>query len=305
VATATSATVGTAITVTVTARDASGATIPGYLGTVRFTGTDFRATLPADYTFVAGDAGTRTFTGVVTFQDQRQPDRDRNRHGQDGRDRLRHRGRQPRRGVQAGLLQQPTSTTARATIAQAVTVRIEDQFGNVTASTAPVGLAVTGGAATLNGTTTRAAIAGAATFTDLSVTTAGTYSLTPSSAGLSAATSTSFTITAAVGSRLCVVLTLPTCTGATVNVERGSTTTTQVRLFDRYGNPATATSAITVGLSGAGQIGLPTPATVTIGFGSTTSGAFSVTMQTGTNKVGTVTASATGLTSASVTVRSS
>jgi hypothetical protein len=36
-----------------------------YVGTVHFTSSDKQATLPADYTFVSGDAGTHTFTGVV------------------------------------------------------------------------------------------------------------------------------------------------------------------------------------------------------------------------------------------------
>jgi sugar lactone lactonase YvrE len=45
----------------VTAQDASGHTATGYTGTVHFTSTDAIALLPQDYTFVAGDAGSRTF----------------------------------------------------------------------------------------------------------------------------------------------------------------------------------------------------------------------------------------------------
>jgi hypothetical protein len=52
---------GIAQTVTVTAQDAQANTATGYLGTVHFTSTDPAAVLPADYTFVAGDAGTHTF----------------------------------------------------------------------------------------------------------------------------------------------------------------------------------------------------------------------------------------------------
>ena len=35
----------------------------GYTGTVHFTSSDTAAVLPANYTFVAGDNGVRTFTG--------------------------------------------------------------------------------------------------------------------------------------------------------------------------------------------------------------------------------------------------
>ena len=58
---------GAPLPVTVTAEDASGNVVPGYTGTVRFTSSDPGASLPADYTFTAADAGTHTFTGGVMF----------------------------------------------------------------------------------------------------------------------------------------------------------------------------------------------------------------------------------------------
>ena len=54
--------VGSAHNLTVTARDASGNTATSYRGKVHFTSTDAAATLPADYTFTAGDAGKHTFS---------------------------------------------------------------------------------------------------------------------------------------------------------------------------------------------------------------------------------------------------
>jgi len=60
-------TVGTPTNVVVTALDQFGNVATGYLGTVHFTSTDGSATLPTDYTFVAGDNGTHTFTNGVTF----------------------------------------------------------------------------------------------------------------------------------------------------------------------------------------------------------------------------------------------
>ena len=52
-------------TITVTAEDAFGNTTPGYLGTVHFTSTDGQASLPSDYTFKAGNHGTRTFHATL------------------------------------------------------------------------------------------------------------------------------------------------------------------------------------------------------------------------------------------------
>ena len=56
---------GSKIAFTVTALDASGSTVTGYTGTVTFAGSDRAASLPADYTFTASDAGTRSFTATL------------------------------------------------------------------------------------------------------------------------------------------------------------------------------------------------------------------------------------------------
>ena len=60
------AVVGAGQSVIVTARDPYGNLATGYTGTVSFTSSDAAAVLPANYTFVAGDAGIHTFS--VTFQ---------------------------------------------------------------------------------------------------------------------------------------------------------------------------------------------------------------------------------------------
>jgi len=60
------ASIGAAVSVTVTALDAYGNIATGYVGTVKFTSSDSKAILPSNYTFVAGDAGVHTFT--VTFK---------------------------------------------------------------------------------------------------------------------------------------------------------------------------------------------------------------------------------------------
>ena len=58
-------TAGVAFNVTVTALDASNATVTGYTGTVHFTSSS-AGTLPADYTFVSGDNGTHVFSVTLT-----------------------------------------------------------------------------------------------------------------------------------------------------------------------------------------------------------------------------------------------
>jgi N-acetylneuraminic acid mutarotase len=63
-----STTAGSPSSVTVTALDASGHIATGYLGTVHFTSADpYGATLPADYTFTADDAGVHTFAGTTLY----------------------------------------------------------------------------------------------------------------------------------------------------------------------------------------------------------------------------------------------
>ena len=57
-----SATAGTSFTITVTAQDASNATVTGFTGTVAFSSSDPLAGLPANYTFTAADHGVHTFT---------------------------------------------------------------------------------------------------------------------------------------------------------------------------------------------------------------------------------------------------
>jgi len=58
-------TVGVPFTITVTALDASNAVVTGYSGTVHFTSTG-ADTLPANYTFTGGNAGTQTFSVTMS-----------------------------------------------------------------------------------------------------------------------------------------------------------------------------------------------------------------------------------------------
>ena len=99
--------------------------------------------------------------------------------------------------AQLAFAQQPENTVYGSVISPAVSVAIEDQFGNVTNSTASVSLTLNGDAK-LNGTNPQSAIGGIATFSDLEVNKAGqNYSLEADSTGLTAADSSTFNITPA------------------------------------------------------------------------------------------------------------
>src|SRR6266550_2594445 len=93
---------------------------------------------------------------------------------------------------------QPTGTTAGATISPAVRVAAQDDAGNtVTSFTDSIRIALgtnnpSGG--TLSGTRAVAAVNGVATFSNLSIDRAGSYTLTASASGLASGTSASFTI---------------------------------------------------------------------------------------------------------------
>jgi FG-GAP-like repeat len=58
-------TAGVVGSLTVTLKDPYGNTASGYLGRVHFTSSDTRATLPANYTFTAADAGVHTFSATL------------------------------------------------------------------------------------------------------------------------------------------------------------------------------------------------------------------------------------------------
>jgi Chitobiase/beta-hexosaminidase C-terminal domain/Glycosyl hydrolase family 12 len=107
------------------------------------------------------------------------------------------------------FLQQPSNTLVGTVISPAVAVVIEDANGNaVSSATNLISVNLTG-ANSLGGTLKVAATKGNAIFSDLAVSTAGSYTLTASSPGLGPVASTPFAISAAPPP-LSVSLPLPT-----------------------------------------------------------------------------------------------
>src|SRR5205823_5104880 len=195
---------------------------------------------------------------------------------------------------------QPTSATAGSVITPAVRVVAQDALGNTATSftgNVSVALGSNPGGATLAGTTTMAAVAGVATFGNLSVDKAGTgYTLTTSATGLTGQPSASFVISPAAANKL-VFTVQPTSVTAGAPI----TPAVQVTAQDGLGNTVTSfTASVTVALGnnpGAGALTGTTSVTAVAGV-ATFSG-LSV------DKVGTgytLTAAATGLTTGSSTV---
>jgi uncharacterized repeat protein (TIGR01451 family) len=145
---------------------------------------------------------------------------------------------------------QPTAPTVNGGLlsTQPVVV-IEDQYGNVTTSTATIVAQVQGGAWTLGGTTSQAAVSGTATFTNLTATTAaslanGTIEFT--SNGLTSVTSSSaFNITLFTAGNLAVEQLATNATSSTFSIiELSPTTPGQTSPVNSFAVPSTGASAL-------------------------------------------------------------
>jgi hypothetical protein len=127
------------------------------------------------------------------------------------------------------VTQQPTDTVAGQTMANII-VKIEDPYGNVAMSDDSNVTLVAGDGTPVGGTTSVSAVNGVATFTNLSMTLAGSYTLSVTDGSLSPATSHSFNITSAAPAKL-VVSGQPTIAGT-----GQSSTPVVVKVEDSFGN---------------------------------------------------------------------
>jgi hypothetical protein len=197
-----SSTAGSAFTVTVTALDASGNTVPGYTGTVHFTSSDGQAVLPADYTFTSSDQGSHSFSVTLKSAGSRTVTvTDTANSATTGSATVTI---APAAASTLVFSQQPTNAAVGVAITPAVTVRVLDAYGNLVSGDntdqVTVALGINPGGGTLGGTTTVIVSGGVATFGNLSINNAGSgYTLTATSGSLSGATSASFNITTSSG----------------------------------------------------------------------------------------------------------
>ncbi len=168
--------------------------------------------------------------------------------------------------------QSATTGTAGTVIATAFKVSIEDKYGNVvTSNTSTVTLSViTGPGSFATGSTLMAtAVAGAATFSNLTLDTSGTYtfSAADSNTALTTATSANVVISSAVAATMTVQQSPATATAGV------PTTAVKVAVEDHYGNLETTTTAVTLTLaSGTFSNGLKTATANTVGGIATFSG---------------------------------
>ena len=178
VAATTSTTIAAGGTVgyTVTALDSNGNTATGYPGTVHFTSTDTQATsgagLPANYTFVAGDAGVHTFTATLKTAGTQSVTATDTATGSIT-------GTLGGITVNAGAISKIMATASSpqtAGTAFNVTVTAADQYGNtITGNTDVIAITSTDGAAVLP--SNAALVAGAKVFS-VTLKTAGTQTVT-------------------------------------------------------------------------------------------------------------------------------
>jgi uncharacterized repeat protein (TIGR03803 family) len=134
---------------------------------------------------------------------------------------------------------QPSNVVAGVANSPSIVVNVEDQFGNVvTTDSSNVVLSVHSGPGALSGTVTVAASSGVATFSNVILDTAGSYTLQASDGSLTSANSTSFTVTAAAASKV-VYATQPS------NVVAGvaNSPSIVVNVEDQFGNTVTTDSS--------------------------------------------------------------
>ncbi|HKA60756.1 MAG TPA: hypothetical protein VKD28_19230, partial [Gemmatimonadales bacterium] len=171
----------------------------------------------------------------------------------------------PAAASQLAFTMQPSTATAGATITPQVEVTVRDALGNkVTGFTGNVTVAIgtnpAGG--TLSGTTTVAASAGVAAFTNLRIAPAGSgYTLVATRSGLTSATSASFDITATLAPRL-VFTVQPSATMAGIPISPA----VQVTARDASGQTMTSfTGDVTVAIpAGSGPAGATLSGTTTV-----------------------------------------
>jgi hypothetical protein len=259
---AASTTAGAPLGYTVTALDQFNNPVTTYSGTLHFTSTDPQASLPPDTKLTGGfgtlfatlkTAGNQTLTAIASDFIS----------GTSGTITV-----SPAAADHLAFAQQPVIVVAGEVIRPAVTVKLLDPYNNLTSSTATVSLSASGpGGFTAGSTTSVAAVAGVATFSNLALDKSGTgYTLGASASGLSGATTSSFQVSPAATH---FVLSVPASTTA------GVPFSFTVTALDQFNNPVTGYSGTVHFISSDPQAVLPADTSWT---GS--SGTFTATLKT-------------------------
>jgi hypothetical protein len=137
-------------------------------------------------------------------------------------------------GAKLVISTQPTTTTAGATIST-INIQVKDSAGHiVTTENSSVTIAISSGpnGAEITGTQTVDLVNGVASFTDLSLTNAGSYKLTVTDGAITAATSSSFTVNPGIATQMVLLH------DASAVVAGKANAAIKVQLLDTYGNVA-------------------------------------------------------------------
>jgi hypothetical protein len=257
------------VTLTATARDSSGAGLPGRLATFMVTGSDNVLSAASETTNASGAASvtlsstlaeTKTVSVVLDAVEVTQQATATFSPGSASR---------------LAFVTEPTGAAAGALFSPAIRVAVLDAFGNpVTEGTHGVGLALQGGqvGAILSGGATSYTAGGAVDFVTLAVDKAGTgYQIVAEATGLASATSAGFGVVAGPpDATACSIAAAPSSSTA------GGTASVTVTVRDFYGNPVPEQWVILSSSRGATD-------TITPGYQATDasgSAAFSVTSPT-------------------------
>ena len=198
--------------------------------------------------------------------------------------------------TKAMLTTQPAGAVNGSALTTQPVVRVTDSGDNSVASfTGNVVASIASGTGTLSGTTTVAAVAGVATFTNLVITgTAGNFTLTFTPTSLTAATSSSFALAAGAATKVAITR---ASVGTRDNI--AFTTQPQITIQDASGNTVSSSGTVTATISGAGGTLIGTT-TATASSGVATFTGLGIDGTNGTTY--TITYTVSGLTVATVTV---
>src|SRR5690606_3670722 len=141
----------------------------------------------------------------------------------------------PAAPVRLEITQQPTDGVAGAALAPALSVIARDAYGNAVPSfnADGTGSVVRAEPPTLDGTLTRAAENGSATFDDLVFSTAGTHQLVVSSGTLASDTTNAIAIAAAAATQLAIIAQPP------ATIVAGADFGASIEVQDAFGNRVT------------------------------------------------------------------
>jgi hypothetical protein len=150
---------------------------------------------------------------------------------------------------------QPAGAVNGVALTTQPVVRVTDSGDNtVTSFTGNVVASIASGSGTLSGTTTVAAVAGVATFTNLVITgTAGNFTLTFTPTSLTAVTSSSFALAAGAATKVAITV---ASVGTTDNV--AFTTQPEITIQDASGNTVSSSAVVTATISAGSLIGTTT-----------------------------------------------